>query len=71
MIGSYAVVGSGSDEFTSLAIFGGVFVPIGIPPIINLTGFALGLGYNRRLIVPDDLNQIPELHSGAGAGPAG
>ena len=59
VIGSYAEVGSGGDEFTSLAIFGGVFVPIGIPPIINLTGFALGLGYNRRLIVPDDLNQIP------------
>ncbi len=61
VIGSYAEVGSGADEFTSLAIFGGVFVPIGIPPIINLTGFALGLGYNRRLIVPDDLNQIPSF----------
>jgi hypothetical protein len=61
VIGSYAEVSSGSNEFTSLAIFGGVFVPIGIPPIINLTGFALGLGYNRRLIVPDDLNQIPSF----------
>ncbi|MGH8891780.1 MAG: DUF6603 domain-containing protein [Actinomycetes bacterium] len=59
VIGSYAVVGSGSDEYTSLAIFGGVFVPIGIPPIINLTGVALGLGYNRRLVVPEDLNEIP------------
>src|SRR6266487_1869794 len=61
VIGSYAVVGSGSDEFTSLALFGGVFVPIGLPPIINLTGIALGLGYNRRLIVPDDLNKIPDF----------
>ncbi len=61
VIGSYSVVGSGADEYTSLAIFGGVFVPIGIPPIINLTGFALGLGYNRRLIVPEDLNQIPNF----------
>ena len=61
VIGSYAVVGAGADEFTSLAIFGGVFVPIGIPPIINLTGIALGLGYNRRLIVPEDLNSIPDF----------
>ncbi len=61
VIGSYAVVGSGADGFTSLAIFGGVFVPIGIPPIINLTGIALGLGYNRRLIVPGDLTAIPDF----------
>ena len=61
VIGSYSVVGSGADEYTSFAIFGGVFVPIGIPPIVNLTGFALGLGYNRRLIVPEDLNQIPNF----------
>jgi hypothetical protein len=61
VIGSYAVVGSGADEYTSLAIFGGVFVPIGIPPIINITGIALGMGYNRRLIVPEDLNRIPNF----------
>lgn len=61
VIGSYAVVGSGPDEYTSFAIFGGVFIPIGIPPIINLTGLALGLGYNRRLIVPEDLNAIPDF----------
>ncbi|NTW42545.1 MAG: hypothetical protein HGA44_22185, partial [Cellulomonadaceae bacterium] len=61
VIGSYSVVGSGADEYTSFAIFGGVFVPIGIPPLINLTGIALGLGYNRRLIVPEDLNAIPDF----------
>jgi large repetitive protein len=61
VIGSYSVVGSGADEYTSLAIFGGVFVPIGLTPIINLTGLALGLGYNRRLIVPEDLKQIPDF----------
>ncbi|WP_426595718.1 DUF6603 domain-containing protein [Cellulomonas sp. McL0617] len=61
VIGSYSVVGSGSDEYTSFAIFGGVFVPIGLPPVINLTGIALGLGYNRRLIVPEDLNKIPDF----------
>lgn len=61
VIGSYSVVGDGADQYTSFAIFGGVFVPVGLPPIVNLTGFALGLGYNRRLIVPDDLNQIPQF----------
>jgi hypothetical protein len=61
VIGSYSVVGSGPDEYTSLAIFGGVFVPIGLTPIINLTGIALGLGYNRRLIVPEDLRRIPDF----------
>ncbi|GAA3586432.1 DUF6603 domain-containing protein [Kribbella ginsengisoli] len=61
VIGSYSVVGSGADEYTSFAIYGGVFVPIGLTPLINLTGIAIGLGYNRRLIVPEDLNQIPDF----------
>ncbi len=61
VIGSYAVVGDGAAQYTSFAVFGGVFVPIGIPPIINLTGIALGMGYNRRLIVPEDLNTIPDF----------
>ncbi|HWD79457.1 MAG TPA: DUF6603 domain-containing protein, partial [Kribbella sp.] len=61
VIGSYSVVGSGADEYTSFAIYGGVFVPIGLTPLINLTGIAVGLGYNRRLIVPEDLNQIPNF----------
>lgn len=60
VVGSYAVV-QGPDGYTSIAILGGVFIPIGIPPIINLTGFALGMGYNRKLIVPDDLNAIPSF----------
>jgi hypothetical protein len=59
-VGAYAVV-PGPDGYTSIAILGGVFIPVGIPPIINLTGLALGLGYNRRLIVPDDLNAIPSF----------
>ena len=38
-----------------------MFVIIGIPPIIEITGLGLGIGYNRELIVPDDLNQIPSF----------
>ena len=58
-VGSYSVVGTGAGEYTSIAIFGGVFVPVGVPPIINITGLGIGLGYNRRLVVPEDLNEIP------------
>lgn len=57
-IGAYAVV-PGPDGYTSIAMLGGVFIPIGLPPIINLTGIALGMGYNRKLIVPEDINLIP------------
>lgn len=49
----------GTDTYTSLFVFAGVFIIIGIPPIIEITGLGLGIGYNRELIVPDDLNQIP------------
>ena len=59
-VGSYSVPEeAGGDRYTALAIFGGVFVPIGLTPIINITALGLGLGLNRRLIVPEDLNQIP------------
>ena len=49
----------GTDTYTSLFVFAGVFITIGIPPIIEISGLGLGIGYNRELIVPDDLNQIP------------
>lgn len=61
-VGSYSVPQeSNGDKYTSLAIFGGVFVPIGIAPIINLTALGLGIGLNRQLVVPEDLNRIPEF----------
>lgn len=48
-----------TDTYTSFFVFGGVFIVIGIPPIIEITGLGLGIGYNRELVVPDDVNQIP------------
>lgn len=60
-VGSYAVPEADGSSYTALAVFGGVFVPIGLTPVINITGLGLGLGLNRRLIVPDDLNQIPSF----------
>jgi large repetitive protein len=49
----------GTDTYTALFVFAGVFITIGLPPIIEITGLGLGIGYNRELVVPVDLNQIP------------
>ena len=50
---------STGDTYTSLFVFAGVFIQIGIPPIIEISGLGLGVGYNREIIVPTDLNKIP------------
>ncbi len=49
------------DTFTSLFIFAGVFIVIGLPPIIDITGLGLGVGYNRELLPPTDLNQLSKF----------
>ena len=59
-VGAYSTpVGPGGDRYTSLFVFLGAFIVIGIPPIIEIDGLGLGIGYNRELIPPTDLNQIP------------
>jgi hypothetical protein len=58
-VGAYSTPGSGSDKYTSLFVFLAVFVTIGYAPIIEFSAFGLGIGYNRELIVPDDMNKIP------------
>lgn len=49
------------EQYTSLFVFAGVFIVIGIPPIIQIEGLGLGVGYNRQLLVPEDLNQVPNF----------
>jgi hypothetical protein len=49
------------DAYTSMFVFAGVFVVIGLPPIIEITGLGFGIGYNRELIVPSDMEQIPDF----------
>lgn len=58
-IGSYAQVGTGSDQYTSLFLFVVVNVPIGGPPYLFFTGLAGGFGYNRRLLAPSDPAAVP------------
>jgi hypothetical protein len=50
-----------NETYTSLFIFAGVFIVIGLPPIINITGLGLGVGYNRELLPPTDINQLPNF----------
>ena len=61
-VGAYSTPTDPSgDTYTSLFVFAGVFIAIGIPPIIDISGLGLGVGYNREIIVPNDLNQIPSF----------
>lgn len=61
-VGAYSTPkGSDGDRYTSLFVFLGAFIVIGIPPIIEIDGLGLGLGYNRELIPPTDLDQIPRF----------
>jgi hypothetical protein len=60
-VGAYSKPTDAQGGYTSIFIFAGVFIVIGIPPIIEIDAFGLGVGYNRELIVPDDLNKIPSF----------
>lgn len=60
-VGAYSTPSEGGDTYTSLFVFVAVFATIGIPPIIEISAFGLGIGYNRELVVPDDMNQIPSF----------
>lgn len=61
-VGAYSTPTDPSgDTYTSLFIFAGVFIVIGLPPIINITGLGLGVGYNRELLPPTDINKLPQF----------
>jgi len=60
-VGAYSHPDDAQGGYTSLFVFAGVFIVIGLPPIIEIDGLGLGVGYNRELIVPDDLNKIPSF----------
>ncbi len=60
-VGAYSTPTDGGDTYTSLFIFAGVFITIVIAPFFEIEGFGLGIGYNRELQPPTDLNQIPNF----------
>jgi len=57
--GGYSVVTDAGGQFTSLFLFGALVAPIGGPPAFFVTGIGAGVGVNRQLLLPTDLNQFP------------
>jgi hypothetical protein len=57
--GGYAVVTDAQGDFTSLFLYGALCAPIGGPPAFFVTGIGAGVGVNRQLLLPADLNQFP------------
>ena len=60
-VGAYSKPKDAQGDYTSVFVFAGLFIIIGIPPVIEIDAIGLGVGYNRELIVPDDINQIPSF----------
>ncbi|MDM0043056.1 hypothetical protein QTH91_01045 [Variovorax dokdonensis] len=58
-IGSYARPKDELGEYVSFFVFVSLPIPLGGPPYFFVLGLGGGLGINRSLIVPTDLNQIP------------
>lgn len=56
--GGFGEVGTGTDKYTSLFLFGAVNGPIGGVPAFFVTGIGGGFGVNRGLRVPIDLSQF-------------
>ena len=57
--GGYAVITDTHGDFTSLFIFGALVAPIGGPPAFFVTGLGAGVGVNRLLLLPSDMNKFP------------
>ena len=60
-VGAYSKPKDADGDYTSVFIFAGLYIIIGIPPVIEIEAIGLGVGYNRELIVPDDMNAIPSF----------
>ncbi|MFZ5890552.1 MAG: DUF6603 domain-containing protein [Myxococcota bacterium] len=58
-VGAWAKIREGDEEFDSLFVFAAVFVTISFAPYFELQALGAGFGYNRALIVPEDINEIP------------
>lgn len=60
-VGAWARQIEDGESFDSLFIFAAVFLTISFAPYFELQALGAGFGYNRALIVPDDINQIPRF----------
>ncbi|MEZ4444534.1 MAG: DUF6603 domain-containing protein [Polyangiaceae bacterium] len=60
-VGAWAQQVDDQGELDSLFIFAAVFLTISFPPYFELQALGAGFGYNRALVVPDDMNAIPSF----------
>ncbi|HET6159916.1 MAG TPA: DUF6603 domain-containing protein [Dongiaceae bacterium] len=59
--GGYGTKVEGTERFTAFFAFGAINGPIGGPPAFFLTGIGGGLGINRDLIFPSELDRFGEF----------
>jgi hypothetical protein len=57
-VGAYARPSASGDTYTSFFVFASIGFPLGGPPWFFVLGLGGGMGYNRRLLVPEDVGQI-------------
>jgi hypothetical protein len=55
--GEFPVPGT-KERYTSLFVFGALSAPLGGPPAFFVTGIGAGVGVNRGLVVPQDMNAV-------------
>jgi hypothetical protein len=60
VVGGYSKPNDGQGSYTSLFLFVSLPIPLGGPPFLFVTGLGGGAGYNRQLLQPTDMNQIPD-----------
>jgi hypothetical protein len=58
-VGSYARPTDAAGGYTSLFVFAALCYPLGGPPWLFITGLGGGVGYNRELIVPTSVDDVP------------
>jgi len=59
VVGGYSRPTDGQGSYTSLFVFVSLPYPLGGPPFLFVTGLGGGAGYNRQLIQPTAINQLP------------
>jgi large repetitive protein len=60
-IGAYSRPTDELGEYTSLFVFVSLPIVIGGPPYLFITGVAGGAGYNRRLLLPERVTDVPRF----------
>lgn len=60
VVGGYSRPSDSQGSYTSLFLFVSLPIPLGGPPFLFVTGLGGGAGYNRQLLQPTDMNQIPD-----------